>query len=206
MDETSIVWLRPDPYQGMEIATVRLDATTIQAWGCAIGSQPMPYRLNYELVTIDGFITSHLHVEARGANWHRTLDLRRSDSGLWSCNTTVEGKADLPVPGGDMSRLTGALDCDLGLSPLTNSMPILRHAIHKSGGTYDFRMAWVRVPDLSVHLAEQHYASVRSEDGMAVIRYSSGLFSADLRVDQRGIVVDYPGLAQQIAATPYSVG
>lgn len=42
----------------------------------------------------------------------------------------------------------GALDCDLGRSPLTNLMPARRHHLHEHPGAAQFLMAWVSVPDL----------------------------------------------------------
>jgi uncharacterized protein len=198
MDKLAIVWSKPKPNEGMEIAAVRLSRTTLRASGCAIGVHPLPYQLEYDLVTVDGFVTSRLHVESRGAGWSRVLDLRRRDDGRWLCKTKELGEVHLPAAGGNMSRLTGALDCDLGLSPLTNSMPILRHDVHKGSGTFDFRMAWVGVPELTVVPSRQRYAYLRTINGRAVIRYSSGTFAADLRVDGRGIVLDYPSLARQI--------
>lgn len=48
-------------------------------------------------------------------------------SGEWSARTTADGDSELPPPGGVLSSLTDSLDCDLGSSPLTNTMPVLRH-------------------------------------------------------------------------------
>ncbi len=184
----------------MEIATIRLSRTTLRASGCAIGAYPLPYQLEYDLVTVGGFVTSHLHVESRGADWSRVLDLHRRGDGRWFCKTKALGGVDLPAAGGDMSLITGALDCDLGLSPLTNSMPILRQGVHKGRGTFDYRMAWVGVPELTVVLSKQRYEYLRKSKGEPVVRFSSGNFTADLRVDGRGIVIDYPGLAHQVHA------
>lgn len=58
---------------------------------------------------------------------------------------------DFPPPTDDMSQVSEAIDCDLALSPLTNSMPVLRHRMLDGGGPLEFLMAWVSVPDLSVH-------------------------------------------------------
>ena len=39
----------------------------------------------------------------------------------------------------------GALDCDLAGCPLTNTMPILRHQLHRVGGDVTFLMAFVEI-------------------------------------------------------------
>ena len=105
---------------------------------------------------------------------------------------------DLPSAGGDTAPLTGALDCDLGLSPLTNTMPVLRHRLHREGGAADLLMAWVSVPDLHVHASPQRYEHLRTTAAGAVVRFSSGDFTADLLVDADGFVTDYPGLGTRV--------
>ena len=59
-----------------------------------------------------------------------------------------------------MEEVQGALDCDLGLSPLTNFMPIRRRRLLDGGEAHEFLMAWVSVPDLGVHRSEQRYEPV----------------------------------------------
>lgn len=121
----------------------------------------MPYRLDYQLATKDRYATERLVLRTLRQGWHRALELERDTSGRWSCRTEAEGSLDLPAPGGDLAAVAGALDCDLALSPLTNSMPVLRHRLHEGGGPVDFRMAWVSVPDLVVDASRQRYTFVR---------------------------------------------
>lgn len=100
-----------------------------------------------------------------------------------------------------MAVLAGALDCDLGLSPLTNSMPVLRHRLHEGGGSVEFLMAWVSVPDLAVHRSRQRYTFVRRDAAARIVRFESldATFVADVAFDDAGVVIDYPGLARRIA-------
>ena len=181
------------------IAPGILAANRLTANGIAIGSKPVGYRLDYKLETKQEFITSGLLVVARGEGWRRRLDLRRLKSGRWTARTRAEGELDMPAPGGDMARLVGALDCDLAWSPLTNSMPVLRHGLLDGGGPIDFVMAWVSVPDLSVHASRQRYTFVRKEGDLAVIRYESrdSTFAAEVTFDSDGLVVDYPGIGHR---------
>ena len=96
--------------------------------------------------------------------------------------------------------MAGALDCDLGLSPLTNSMPVLRHRLHEGGGPIDFVMAWVSVPDLSMHAAPQRYTFVRTERSARIVRFESldDPFTAEISFNDFGMVIDYPGIAQRV--------
>jgi uncharacterized protein len=190
----AVVWLKDDPF-GVEFAEIALAAEHLSADGVAIGTRPIPYRLDYRLETVTGFVTSRLRVSSRGEGWRRTLDLLRNAEGLWSVTAEEDGELDLPSPGGDPLTLTGALDCDLGSSPVTNSMPVLRHDLLAGGGPVELTTAWVSVPDLSVRRDEQRYSSDHG-----VIRYEAkdGTFAADITFDTDGIVVDYPGIARRV--------
>jgi hypothetical protein len=193
------VWAKDQPF-GAELADVTVTGATLSATGVAIGSAPTPYRLEYELTTAEDFVTTRLVVRSAGQGWRRGLVLQRSDSGVWSCTTEAEGEADLPPPGGDLASLEGALDCDLGLSPLTNFMPVLRHSLHHGGGPIDLLMAWVSVPDLAIYPSRQRYAFVRREKALGVVRFGSldSDFVAEVSFDDSGVVVDYPGIGRRV--------
>jgi hypothetical protein len=97
--------------------------------------------------------------------------------------------------------MAGALDCDLGLSPLTNSMPVLRHRLHEGGGPVDLLMAWVAVPELTVSPSPQRYTFVRRGHQARIVRYESldSDFVAEITFDEQGLVLDYPGIARVVA-------
>jgi len=199
MASRAIAWVKEDP-PGAEFADVVIESRRLAASGIAIGSAPIAYRLDYQLETYEDFITSGLLVTTKGEGWSRHLDLRRSPSGVWSIRTEMEGFLALPEPGGDEAEIFEALDCDLGLSPLTNSMPVLRHGLLRGGGPLDFLMAWVSVPDLAVYASRQQYSFVRNRDKMAIVRYRSLVsdFTADLSFDSDGLVIDYPGIGRRM--------
>jgi hypothetical protein len=144
-------------------------------------------------------VTSSLSVSTEGGGWRRRLELSQ-DGGSWTIQAAGEGQVDLPPPGGDPAALEGALDCDLGLSPLTNTMPVLRHGLHRGGGPVDFLMAWVAVPALSVHPSEQRYTFVGLRSEGSVVRYEGRHrdFVGDLIFDEYGLVVRYPDLASRV--------
>ena len=154
------IWAKDQPF-GAELADVNIGSSTRSADGVTLGIDPTPYQ--YRLSTTDGYITTQLVVRTRGDSWRRALSLERATSGTWSCSAESHGNPDVPAPGGDLRSVAGALDCDLRLSPLTNSMRVLRHSLHQGGGPVDFLMAWVSVPDLAVHPSRQRYTFVRHE-------------------------------------------
>jgi hypothetical protein len=194
---TVLTWAGTDQWRA-ESAAVRRAADGFTARGVQLGVDPLPYRVDYQLATAGGWVTRTLEVTAAGDGWERTLHLARDAHGQWTCEATARGNVPLPRPGGDAAALTGALDCDLGLSPLTNSMPILRHRLHRDAGVARFTMAWVSVPDLRVHASLQHYEHLRTIPAGAVIRYRSGDFTADVVVDADGFVTEYPELARHV--------
>ena len=186
MARRSIVWVKEDP-RGAEWADVDLGRGRLTATGIAIGSEPEGYRLDYKLETLGNYVTSGLLVVARGRGWRRKLDLRRLRSGRWTGT-------------GDLSAVAGALDCDLALSPLTNSMPVLRHRLLEGGGPIEFLMAWVSVPNLRVIPSRQRYTFVRKSGDLSIIRYESSSrdFVADLTFSSDGLCVDYPGIGRAV--------
>jgi hypothetical protein len=143
--------------------------------------------LEYELETTDDFVTRVLSVTVHSAMDARTLELR-NEGGIWTANE--ESRPDL----------SGAVDCDLGLCPLTNTMPILRHELHAQPGRHEFLMAWIAVPELDVRPSRQTYTHLGADPRGAVVRYESGDFVSDLVIDQDGLVVEYPQLATRIAS------
>jgi hypothetical protein len=185
----SLVWMKD---AGAEYAEVDF-AEGLAATGTAVGADPVPYRVEYSLRTTPAFVTESLAVRTSGAGWWRSLDLRRDDAGKWTCQTEGTGDLDGPPPG-CADDLDGALDCDLGLSPLTNSMPVLRHGLLHGGGRVDLIMAWVGVPHLQVIRHPQRYTHL----DQGSVRYESAGFAADLSFDADGLVNDYPGLARAV--------
>jgi uncharacterized protein len=89
----------------------------------------------------------------------------------------------------------GAADFfDLGWSPLFNSLPVIRDGLLKSGPPRVYTMRWVDVPALEVIRSEQRYEPL----GNGLVRFTAGDFVADIRFDEAGFVVDYPGLATRV--------
>lgn len=191
------IWAKDDPF-GTELAEISVGDGALTARSFAIGSDPEPYRLELELTTSEGFVTSRLLLHASGQGWWRRLVLDRARSGEWSASTDGGGAPHLGAPGGDMAAIAGALDCDVGLSPVTNTMPVLRHRLHEGEGTHDFVMAWVSVPDLQVTASQQRYTYVARDGNRRVVRFNDPTFQAEIDFDENGIVADYPGIARRV--------
>jgi hypothetical protein len=198
------VWSK-DPLFGAEVAFVELGPDRLSATGTAIGCEPMPYRLEYALEAPDGFRTARLQVTSHGDRWSRRLDLCRNPAGAWEAAVEQHGDPALPPPGGEIVALAPAIDPDLGLSPLFNTMPVLRHRIHLTPCELEFLMLWISVPDLSIHPSRQRYSHrLRAGEDGHVVRFEDlddPSFVADLVYDDDGLVVSYPGIATRVRST-----
>jgi hypothetical protein len=183
----AIVWTGLEEWLA-EHAQVDLGDDGVLATGVQLGAEPEPYLVEYRLDVPSGWITRRLEIEASGAGWRRWLTLEHDGSGRW----TADGER--------RPDLDGALDCDLAFSPLTNLMPIRRSELHRRPGGEDFVMAWVSVPDLKLRASPQRYEHVRP----GVVRFVSldGDFTAELELDDDGLVARYPRLAERVAAPP----
>ncbi|PYO47835.1 MAG: hypothetical protein DMD72_09100, partial [Gemmatimonadetes bacterium] len=73
----------------------------------------------------------------------------------------------------------------------TNLLPIRRLAL-KVGDRAVVQAAWVRFPEFTLELLEQTYT--RLDDNTYRYESGNGAFRRDLKVDESGLVLDYPGL------------
>lgn len=98
----------------------------------------------------------------------------RVDAGSW----IVDGE---PRP-----DLDGCIDVDLGWTPATNTLPIRRLG-SAADARRTIRAAWLRWPELVILPSDQTYTRRRDR----LWTYASGEFSAELEVDDQGVVVNY---------------
>ncbi len=160
-----------------ELCEAVFSADGLVATGAQLGAAPKPYRAAYELEVRGNWVTRRVRVEVAGVG---SIELRHDGKGAWS--------------GAPDADLEGVLDCDLAYSPLTNVMPIRRHRLHEQPGTAEIDVAWISLPDLGVHRDRQRYEHVAP----GRVRFSSDDFTADLELDEDGLVIAYPGLAKRV--------
>lgn len=193
-------WVKDDPL-GMEYADLVINGTTLHAVAVAVGSDPVPYRLDFELATGDDFVTSRLTATTRGDGWMRRLDLERLADGTWK--GTRDGEGDLPATEagcapGELAR--DVADVDVQYSPLTNLMPTRRIGLDSVGTSRELTMAWIAVPYLEIYPDGQRYTIVKHDpDAGHLVKYESldGEFVAMLTCDNDALVRDYPGIARR---------
>jgi uncharacterized protein len=184
-----------DETAGFDTAWAQIDGRRLTAEGRSAGQLPMPFWMTYRLETGEDFITTRVVAETRWVDGTASLDLRRDADGAW----TVNGE---PRP-----DLATALDCDIGMCPLTNTMPVLRHDLLRVPSDHEFLMAFIEVPSLRVVPSRQRYTHVHAGDPSgAVVKYRSGSFESDLVFDADGFVLEYPQLGRRVLPSQPQAG
>jgi len=92
--------------------------------------------------------------------------------------------------------LADCVDVDLGISPSTNTLPIRRLNL-AVGESRELTAAWVRFPELTVEPLAQRYTRLAERR----YRYESIVsgFTAELEVDDLGLVINYEGIWRRVA-------
>jgi hypothetical protein len=184
--ERLVIWRGLDEWRA-EASWVRIEGGRLSAHGIQLGAEP--YRLDYNLRTGPDFVTETLELSILRSGSLRRLLLERKPDGAWTAD-------DEPLP-----DVEGALDCDLGLCPLTNAMPVLRERLLEPGAEpCELAMAWVAVPELTVRRSRQRYEPI-DERHVRFVDLDDP-FTAELELDEDGLVVRYPELAQRVSSTP----
>jgi hypothetical protein len=172
---------------GLEHLSLEISAGAIRASGLVVAELgPDRLRVSYA-VELDGgwlFHRARLTVERDEAS--ASLAIARSSDGRW----TVDGR--------ERPDLAGCIDIDIMATPFTNTLPIRRLSF-EPGGARVIRVAYIRLPELTVEPAAQEYTRLDAATPPERFRYrslSSG-FTADLTVDDQGLVLDYPGVRRR---------
>lgn len=94
-----------------------------------------------------------------------------------------------------LPQIDGAIDIDLPASPFTNTLPIRRLQL-QPGQSADIVAAYVIFPDMTVQADPQRYTRIDKNRYRYESRDSD--FTAEITVDEDGLVIDYPGLFKRI--------
>lgn len=158
-----------------EHCTLAVRGSGLSLIGTVLGSEDgVPVRTEYRVLADGAGLTTAVHVrDLRGFD-QRVLAVERSTKGAWTVN------------GEPAKALKGCTDIDLGCSPSTNTLPIRRLRLGV-GASSTIQAAWVRFPELEVLKAAQTYTRLDE----FTYRYASGDFTAELMVDDDGLVTTY---------------
>jgi uncharacterized protein len=181
----SVVW-KNLPLNGADYCALWHTAEGWLLKGTVVGAvdEQKPVVASYELHCDENWLTHRIQVERTMGSDVKTLSLTVESRGTWR-----SGQQELPA-------LAGCEDVDLALTPATNTLAIRRLNL-AIGNSASIIAAWVKFPELTVQPLSQRYTRL----GQNTYRYESNTgFSADITVDDLGLVTSYPGVWQRIAA------
>ena len=146
--------------------------------------QQQPFTLRYRIEVDRQGVVSACVLRVSGA---ASLTLTRSAGGRWQGNG-----------GEDLSDLSGCSDLDLSATPYTNSLALRRLSL-RPGQSGEVLAAWIDVPSLRREVSRQRYTRVgqRTYQFERLSGHASG-YSAELKVDDELMVVEYPGAFQRV--------
>jgi uncharacterized protein len=149
-----------------------------------------PIHIVYQVDVDERWHTRSVRATKFGLGSPRSMDLDSNGAGTWFAG-------GLPAP-----ALEDCLDVDLEWTPATNTLPIRRLGL-EVGGLAGIAAAWVRFDDFSIERLDQVYERLDAETW----RYRSADYSADLKVDSEGLVLDYEDVWRAVAhSDPEALG
>jgi len=178
--KTELVWEQLFE-KGLEHLVLR-QYDKIEADGVAVGIvNDAPYRIQYQIICDLDWNVQTLKI----------LDLLDGKS----INLVRAGAEWSDGNGDSIEAFRGCVDVDIMVTPFTNTLPIRRLNL-LPGESKEISVVYIRVPDLNLSRLDQRYSCLSQDQDGGIYKYESlnGGFTADLKVDQAGLVVDYPGI------------
>jgi hypothetical protein len=173
----SLLWTRRDRIS-LEYFQLHHTSDDVRLGGTVLTSHDgKPLRVEYIVHCDRSWVTRSVRISLTHDAASRELTLIADDQRRW----WSEGK-ELPA-------VAGCVDIDISLSPSTNTLPIRRLSL-APGEESDVIAAWVRFPELTLEPLPQRY--VRTGDSLYRYASGGGAFTADIEVDELGLVVRYP--------------
>jgi hypothetical protein len=188
--EQQMMW---SPWEGPGLEHLRLlqRQEDIIADGLILGvKEQTPFRLRYEIRC--------------DLQWRvRAIQLSLLDGSSRSLHFFTDGTGNWTTEGGEaLPLLKECLDMDISATPFTNTLPIRRLAL-QTGSSTTLSMAYFTVPQMQVEVTQQRYTCLESSPSGGRYRFESlengvSSFTAELPVDQDGLVLDYPELFRRV--------
>ena len=161
---------------------------TAEGWllkGTVVGvfKDQQPLLASYEIHCDENWLTHRVQVDRTLGNDVKTVSLSVEKRGVWRST------------GQELREIQGCDDFDLAVTPATNTLAIRRLSL-QVGNSESIIAAWVKFPELTVQPLSQRYTRLAKD----IYRYESNTgFSAEIIVDDLGLVIAYPSGWERIA-------
>jgi hypothetical protein len=179
-------WQHVEGRRGFEVARLQPADGGWRIDGHSTGEdEGLAWGMHYGLVVDEAWATRSL--EASGF----------SENGQWSLSLAGDGAGSWEMDGAPAPQFDGCLDVDMVSTVLTNTLAIRRLGLDVEGAG-DLDAVWIDTPaGREVVRMPQRYERF----GIRGYRFSvvDGKFTAELEIDEFGLVARYPGLAVRVA-------
>jgi uncharacterized protein len=162
---------------------------TAEGWllkGTVVGvlKDQRPMLANYEIHCDENWLTHRVQAERTIGNDVKNLSLTLESRGVWRSS------------GREVREIQGCDDIDLAVTPATNTLAVRRLNL-QFGSSESIIVRLVQFPDLTVQPLSQRYTRLDQNTH----RYACNTgFSAEIVVDDLGLVTDYPGGWERIGS------
>ena len=175
-----------DGFEVAYFASNPADGTT-RIWGSSVAVEgSASYAVSYRVIVDEQWATREATVQTqiRDATW--STDFARDENGTWFVDGEVR------------PDLAACADIDLEASVVTNTIPV--HRLWAEPGSHEVRAVYVRATANVVEVLDQRYDIPATVTSPFSLGYTAPQFdfSADLRYDASGLIVEYPELAVRI--------
>jgi hypothetical protein len=145
-----------------------------------------PFELSYRILTDSNWRVREVELKLSAASKAQRIEIFADGAGNWK-----------DADGNELPEFAGCFEIDISATPLTNTLPIKRTDL-KIGESVNISVVYFLIPEMQVERSEQRYTRLETD----VYKFEeNGLFAgftADLRFDSNGFLVDYPDLFGRI--------
>jgi hypothetical protein len=177
------IWNQPGSPAGLEHVVVQPGFANGVILG--LDGPHTPYRIQYEIEWDKNWCTREVDIDVMVAQTAHSFHLSVDEHAHW-----FEGE------GRELSELAGCVDVDIWPTPFTNMLAVRRLGL-APGERELVTVVWVDALAGELRMARQAYTCLDH----STYRFESleRGFTAELAVDDYGLVVDYPGLFERCA-------
>jgi hypothetical protein len=181
----ALCWRRIMDNNSLEYAAVRPLEVGLELAGTIVAiHNDTPLEVHYRIECDGDWQTRSVLIEQRLGLQQSSLSLAVDAGDKWINQRT-----------GAIDAVTGCIDVDLELTPITNTLPVNRLNL-AIGQVEEIAAAWVRFPSLDIVHARQSYE--RLSDRTYRYRSLGSGFTADIDVDEAGLTVRYQGIWERV--------
>jgi uncharacterized protein len=186
--QTNILWTGRE-YYSLENCLIKTGENGADITSTIVGSyEEKLYKVEYHIKTNVYWQTVLLEITSQINSHTQTIKLEGDGKGTWIFN------------GKEAAQFKDCIDVDIALTPFTNTLPICRLNLQQ-GQPHQIQVIYCDLLHQVIKPVSQKYTRLSQDE----YHYENipNDFEATIQVDERGFVVDYPGLFVRTAIVAY---